>query len=85
MYTLPEIVDPDNDKILMKVTVNSNETIPNFISYNTKSMIFYPLSSSEVGTYDIQILLSDVNVISLTKIYQFQLLVKENIVLPAKN
>lgn len=74
MYTLPAASDPDSSPGPLSLTtfVHGSTSLPSFVSFIGSTYIFQPASAMDVGTYLIDIILTDTDV---TVTYSFNLVV----------
>lgn len=74
MYTLPAATDPDSSPGPLTLTtfVHGTASFPSFVSFIGSTYIFQPTSATDVGTYQIDVVLTDTDV---TVIYSFNLIV----------
>jgi hypothetical protein len=59
VYTLPAVLDPENDAIWITVKVNGGSTLPGFITLSGSTIRIAPTVNSESGTYETKFILRD--------------------------
>lgn len=69
-YTVPQVVDEDNDGYIIEAYSYKNLSLPNFAIFNTKHFIFIP-KENDVGVYKIYVRLNDTNINPKSKTYNF--------------